>query len=131
MKARILAVLAATALISAAANAKSLTPGLYNADGLQTICLVSGGTWYSPSYGSGWSGQWEVVNGDTHIIGNYLSGEGNDSIVIAKSLTWDEWRDDLSFVNLLDPITFTKISGRCTSGSEVRHAVGADPTQQP
>jgi hypothetical protein len=132
MKARILAALAATAVIAtaAAAQAKALTPGYYNADGLQTICLVSGGTWYSPSYGAGWAGQWQVINGDTHIIGNYLSGEGNDSIIVGKSKTWDEWHDDLSYVNLLDPITFTRISPRCPDSSAAGAVSGANPTQR-
>jgi hypothetical protein len=118
----------ATASVPGAANA-AIHAGLYNADGLQEICLASNGTWSSPTFGS-WGGLWTVVNNNAHIYGNYASGAGNDSIVVHGTHgTWTEWRDDLSYANPIDPITFTRI-GPCTEARRgPAHSTG-NPSQR-
>jgi hypothetical protein len=85
-------------------QAHAFGPGLWSANGIQEICLKSDGTWYSPTFGS-WGGVWlkQTVTGleTGTLVGNYNSGAGNDSMVIKRSVfTWNEWSDDLSYVNL-------------------------------
>jgi hypothetical protein len=98
--------LASTALlfVGTAANAHAFGPGLWSANGIQEICLVSGGTWYSPTYAN-WGGDWivQVITGEEKgtLVGNYNSGAGNDSFVVKGSvMAWNEWSDDLSYVNM-------------------------------
>lgn len=95
----------------------AIGPGQYDVGGLQQICLVSGGTWYGVTF-SGWGGAWTQVTVGTkvttHIYGNYAAGVGNDSIVAkGKSASWTEWRDDLSFQNVLNPTSFTLVKKTC------------------
>jgi hypothetical protein len=126
---RALGILSITALFPATGMAAGLTAGLYNADGLQQICLQSAGTWYSPTFGA-WGGLWVVTGADTHIFGNYNSGAGNDSIVVkGKKGTWTEWSDDLTYYNPIDPITFTKI-GTCTDAAKSQPAGKGNPAQR-
>lgn len=108
-------VLGAGALGASSASA-SLTPGQYNLAGIQTICVVAGGTWYGETF-SGWSGKWFVgpVSEDGYYLqGNYGSGVGNDSITVGRrSIDWSEWRDDGSFNNFVDG-ALTRVKGACT-----------------
>jgi hypothetical protein len=120
----------AASIAPSVAKAAQIKAGLYNADGLQEICLVSDGTWYSPTYAN-WGGLWTVVNGVGHIFGNYNSGAGNDSLVIkAGGGSWMEWSDDLTYANPLDPITFTKISKKCTDARHVHPRSTGNPAQR-
>ncbi len=133
MKIQNLVIAAACASVCAgSASAAGLKPGLYTLVGnaTQSICLETGGTWYSPTY-AGWSGQWLVsADGNAHIFGNYNSGAGNDSIVIGKSKSWTEWSDDLTAVYISDPITFTK-AGKCVTGPTAAPAGnGRSPNQR-
>ena len=119
---------ALAAILPGCAMAKGFQPGLYDADGLQQICLQADGTWNSPTFAS-WGGQWSVVNKELHVFGNYNSGAGNNSIVVkGKKGSWTEWTDDLSYSNPLDPITFTYI-GACTEARAVPGA-HANPAQR-
>jgi len=85
-------------------QAHAFGPGLWSANGIQEICLVSDGSWYSPSFGS-WGGVWVAqtfLGTETGtLVGNYNSGAGNDSMVIKKSkFTWNEWHDAGDYYNL-------------------------------
>jgi len=94
--------------IGGSSMAKDLAPGQYSLGGLQEICLQEGGTWYGTTF-PGWGGQWLLSGTETVIFGNYASGEGNDSIIVGKTATWDEWRDDLSYSNFsTDDVTHVK-----------------------
>ncbi len=111
------ALIAATAVaLAAPVQAKVLKPGQYSAGGLQDICLVSDGTWYSPTFAN-WGGQWftETYQGENAVVfGNYNSGAGNDSMVInGTKLLWMEWSDDLTYSNPLGDLTFTKEKKNC------------------
>jgi hypothetical protein len=103
--------------------AKTVKPGLYDVDGKQDICLVEGGTWYSPTLAN-WTGNWEIENKDLHIWGNYLktgTETVNDSIIVkGKNGSWTEWSISTGdvFQSILDPITFTS-AGKCPSTAPV------------
>lgn len=137
MKLRTLSIslLATTALVSAVDSANAKTkPGLYEIDGIQEICLQAAGTWYSPTF-SGWGGYWEIVTGGkfakTELHGNYASGAGNDSILVkGKTASWNEWRDSETYMNYLDPVTFSLI-GTCSAASwhKPAHANKSNPSQ--
>lgn len=103
---------------SVPAQAKKTKLGLYNAAGLQEICLVNNGTWYSPTFAN-WGGVWltEHYSGEKlTLMGNYNSGAGNDSLVVdGTNLIWNEWSDDLGFVNPIGNTTFTFIGSSCTA----------------
>jgi hypothetical protein len=131
MKAMVRTILALVpaVMVAGGAHALGLKPGLYNADGIQQMCLLAGGTWTSPTF-PGWGGKWQVTGANTHIWGNYASGAGNDSLVIkGKGGTWMEWRDDLSFNNPLDPISFVKI-GRCKAASAAPVSHKGNPAEK-
>jgi hypothetical protein len=128
-----LALLASTALVTGA-DARATKPGLYEIEGIQEICLQAAGTWYSPTF-SGWGGTWQnVTNGveaSTIVRGNYASGAGNDSIAIKRGAAgWDEWRDDESYTNYADDVTWTKI-GTCTDAGwhKLPHVNKSNPSQ--
>jgi hypothetical protein len=113
---RVHATLAVLALVVAHPTCSwgaGLKPALYDIDGKQEICLQAAGTWYSPTLAN-WTGLWVVVGNETHIFGNYNSGQINDSIVVKGKSTgsWTEWSDDLTFKNIYDPITVSK-AGDC------------------
>jgi len=123
--------MAAPALaLATAASAGGLKPGLYSLNGgLQEICLVAGGTWYSPTY-AGWNGEWQILNNETHIFGNYAYGQyfgyANDSIVVkGHGGSWTDWFDDFSYSYTYDPIGFSLISKSCADTSG-RHS---DPSK--
>jgi hypothetical protein len=101
------------ALLPACGWAAGLKPALYNIGGKQEICLQAAGTWYSPTLAN-WTGLWVVEGKNTHIFGNYNAGQVNDSIVVRgkSKADWTEWSDDLTFKNILDPITVSK-EGDC------------------
>ncbi len=104
--------------LSAPAKSVELKAGLYSAAGIQEICLVSDGTWYSPTFG-GWGGLWYNIKGSKvakgGLFGNYSSGAGNDNMNIKKGhLLWTEWRDDLSFSTLISD-QFTFLGSSCTA----------------
>ena len=89
----------------AAASAATLKPGLWTLGGVQEICLVRGGTWYSTTF-PGWNGRWDslTANGDRGFIqGNYPSA-GSDSVVVgaARMADWTEWRDYTALIGFLD-----------------------------
>jgi hypothetical protein len=100
------------------------TPGMTPTGGMQTICFLPNGTWYSSSF-SGWSGRWfqkginAAGNGDhVRLAGNYAGNVGNDSFeldfVTVNLMTgpWTEWRDN--FVFLAWVRTELTRTGRCT-----------------
>ncbi|MBA3812663.1 MAG: hypothetical protein H0X27_13670 [Caulobacteraceae bacterium] len=110
-------ILGVAALSPAAASAKGLHRGLWDVGGIQQICLVSDGTWYSTTF-SGWSGAWGpgTTREDRFLVyGNYAAGAGNDSMVLGgqNKADWTEWRDDLSFQNFLDDVQWTFVQKRC------------------
>ncbi len=108
------AILASTDLVAGAASAGALRPGSYNLDGVHSICLVTGGTWYGEDF-KGWGGDWMVgVGGDEAIFGNYASGAGNDSMLVRKRVVqWTEWNDSLQTQSYLSgPFTF--ITAKCS-----------------
>ena len=95
----------------------AIGPGQYSVGGIQQICLVSGGTWYGTTF-SGWGGAWQQVTVGTklhtHIYGNYAAGAGNDSIAVKGAVgSWTEWRDDLSFQTVINPVKLTKVKTAC------------------
>lgn len=95
----------------------AIGPGQYDLAGIQQICLVSGGTWYGTTF-SGWGGAWQQLTigtkVHTHIYGNYSAGAGNDSIALKGSKgSWTEWRDDLSFQIVLNPVKLTFVKAAC------------------
>lgn len=95
----------------------AIGPGQYNLAGIQQICLVSGGTWYGTTF-SAWGGGWQQITigtkVHTHIYGNYAGGVGNDSIALKGSKgSWTEWRDDLSFQIVLNPVTLSFVKTIC------------------
>jgi hypothetical protein len=95
----------------------AIGPGQYDLAGIQQICLVSGGTWYGTTF-SGWGGGWQQLTigtkVHTHIYGNYSAGAGNDSIALKGSKgSWTEWRDDLSFQIVLNPVKLTFVKAAC------------------
>ena len=110
-------VMASALALAPMAQAKTLRPGNYNLAGIQQICLVKGGTWYGESFPS-WGGTWGAgpTKDDATIMhGNYSSGAGNDSMVLAGGgVDWTEWSDDESFQNFIDS-TVTRIPGNCTA----------------
>jgi hypothetical protein len=130
-----LSLLASTALVSGITSANAgLKPGLYEIDGIQEICLLNGGTWFSPTF-SGWGGTW--LNNTTTgalakslIRGNYASGAGNDSIIVKRGHAgWNEWRDTESYTADLDPVTWSKI-GTCSAATRHHpHSNKANPAQ--
>ena len=126
-------VLAAGALAPSAASASGLKVGEWSVGGIQHICLVADGTWYSTTF-STWSGHWELVGlGDDKSIvyGNYTVGSpgvGNDSFVVGKGnlSDWTEWHDFTVKVGFLDDTLWTFISKKCgppavVSAQTVRH----------
>jgi hypothetical protein len=100
------------------------TPGMAPV-GTQEICILAGGTWYSPSF-AGWSGRWfqkgmaAAGNGDhVRLTGNYAGNAGNDSFeldfvtVNMMSGPWSEWRDNYAYLGLVRS-SFTR-AGACTA----------------
>lgn len=131
-----LTLFASTALVSGINSAGAVTkPGLYEIDGIQEICLLSNGTWFSPTF-SGWGGTWEnnTATGalaKTLIRGNYASGAGNDSIIVKRSVAgWNEWRDSETYAADYDPVTWSKI-GTCTDANwhHLTHVNKSNPAQ--
>ena len=131
-----LSLLATTALVSGANNAAaSLKAGLYQINGGQELCLLSNGTWFSPTF-SGWGGTW--LNNTTTgalahelIRGNYASGAGNDSIIVKRGHAgWNEWRDSETYTADLDPVTWASV-GTCSAATRHHspHANKANPAQ--
>lgn len=114
--------------LSVPAQASKLTPGLYSANGQQEICLVSDGSWYSPTFG-GWGGIWYNISGSfakSGLLGNYSSGVGNDNMNMKGSkLIWTEWQDDLSYTNVIIG-SWTRSGDSCGA----RH-VGRNRTKNP
>jgi hypothetical protein len=108
----------AIAAIAPMAALAAIGPGQYSVGGLQQICLVSGGTWYSTTFPA-WGGRWQQVavgsKLHTHIYGNYAGGVGNDSMVFkgASKGSWTEWRDDLSFQTVLNPVQIDFVKATC------------------
>lgn len=136
LKALGLGLLATTALVSGVNSAAAkLTPGLYEIDGIQEICLQAAGTWYSPTF-SGWGGTWlnNTATGalaKSLIRGNYASGAGNDSIIVKRGHAgWNEWRDTETYTADLDPVTWSKI-GTCTDAGRIHlsHVNKSNPAQ--
>jgi hypothetical protein len=128
MKSKLLtaAILASSALavgaFGSSASAHSLSPGSYLVDGIQDICIVSGGTWYGEDFAA-WGG---VVIG-TNVFGNYAAGAGNDSMVVKHgNVNWTEWRDDLSLTTVLKG-TFVKTSTTCTPPPTTRSTTHKNP----
>lgn len=109
----------------------AIGPGQYDLAGIQQICLVSGGTWYGTTF-SGWGGGWQQLTigtkVHTHIYGNYSAGAGNDSIALKGSKgSWTEWRDDLSFQIVLNPVKLTFVKAACDP--PVAGAGGGNPAK--
>jgi hypothetical protein len=114
---KLLRICVALAAISPMLASAAIGPGQYDVAGLQQICLVSGGTWYGTTF-SGWGGGWQQLTigtkVHTHIYGNYSSGAGNDSMQFKGSKgSWTEWRDDLSFQTVINPVKITFVKTNC------------------
>jgi hypothetical protein len=108
-------------------------PGQYTVAGIQSICLVSGGTWYGTTF-SGWGGAWQQVTVGTkvhtHIYGNYASGAGNDSIQMKGTKgSWTEWRDDLSFQTVINPAKLVFVKAICDPPALKAEGAKANPQQ--
>ena len=110
------AAVASVGVLGACGASAALMPGQYQLAGIQTICLVSDGTWYGETFGP-WSGKWfagPTKEDSYYLQGNYASGVGNDSITVqGKTIDWSEWRDDGSFNNFVDG-ALTRVKGKCT-----------------
>ena len=108
---------AVSALAPSAALARVLKPGSYSLGGVQQICLVPDGTWYSETF-QGSSGRWmkgPTAEDSTLIFGHYASGAGSDSIVVTKlTVDWMEWNVADGKQVFMDSISITGAPGRCT-----------------
>ena len=110
---------------SSAASA-NLKPGQYDVGGLEQICLVNDGTWYSPTFPS-WHGLWQIVgNEDKAIIfGHFddgLGDVGEDSMILEKGgLDWTEWPDDFSYTLFLDDTPITRVKKTCDAKAPAQH----------
>ncbi len=124
----------AIAALGPLAAMAAIGPGQYSVAGIQQICLVSGGTWYGTTF-SGWGGAWQqVLVGSklyTHIYGNYAGGVGNDSMVFkgASKGNWTEWRDDLSFQTVLNPVTISFVKPVCDPPALKAQGGSANPAR--
>ena len=105
------------ALAPSAALARGLKPGNYDLGGIEQVCLLKGGTWYSETF-PGSSGNWflgPTTEDGTLIFGHYASGAGSDSIVVTKQTAdWMEWNISDKSQVFLDSISVTGAPGRCT-----------------
>lgn len=131
MRISFLAVTTALALAAATpALALKPGPGEYNWGDLQTICVRADGTWYGVTFAD-WGGRWEHRRPWTYFYGNYLGGLGNDAFqahVVRRIVNITEWRDDLSFTNVLVGGTFTRTSLSCRAPASGEGAgAGSDP----
>jgi hypothetical protein len=107
----------------------------------QTLCFLTNGTWYSPSF-PGWHGRWfqkgnsATGNGDPlSVIGNYATNTGNDSAALGfvsvnlMTGAWNEWQDNFGFINWTHAsATRTGKCGPPPPGAEKAAATG-NPTQ--
>ncbi len=130
MKYGMMAAVAAATVMSGAAHAK-FKSGAYSANGYQTICLYTDGTWNSTTYAN-WGGEWSNAGSIGHVFGNYNSGAGNDSMVEkGKGGSWTEWSDSLSYVNVIDPASFTYVgslsANGCSEGDNSRAPQSSKP----
>jgi len=121
------------ALLPATAEARGLSPGHYSLSGIQSICLQADGNWYGTTFAN-WGGHWIVLTlgtvKTTYIYGNYLSGAGNDSLVVLglHNSKWTEWRDDLTFETVIHNVTVTKLSKFCPAAAATGKATrGPNP----
>jgi hypothetical protein len=108
----------ALALAALAPSAQAaLRPGNYSIAGIQSICLVSDGSWYGETFSS-WGGFWKAgpTRDDATVLeGTYNSGAGEDTMVLtAKSVDWTEFHNDRTFVAFVDS-TVSRIRGACTA----------------
>jgi len=124
------AVLAIPVMIAAlpiAANA-GLRPGQYDVDGLEQICLIDDGTWYSPTFYH-WRGRWQLIgNEDKFIIYGHYDDEagdvGEDSMILEKDgLDWTEWSDDFTDDLFLDDVPLTRVKKKCDPESQAREGL--------
>ncbi len=130
-----LSALAAGAFAPSAADA-GLKPGLWAIGGIQQICVMRSGFFYSTTF-SGWNGNWEnipKVNEDRVIIyGNYDDGTGpgtgNDSLVVEKQnrADWIEWHDYQPKVFFIDDVPLSYVSKTCGPPATSKHRIGANP----
>jgi hypothetical protein len=113
------AVVALLAGAAREASARVLKPGQYSLGGIQEICIVAGGSWYSTTQ-PGWGGSVGGVTRpsgkiDTFLTGNFSLGWGNDLIVVSTAGAgnmWIRWYDS----GLQDPpllIAITKVKTMC------------------
>lgn len=106
----------ALAALAPSAQAAVLNPGNYSIGGIQSICLVSDGSWYGETF-SGWGGFYQAgpTRDDATVLeGTYNSGAGEDSMILTKkSVDWTEFHSDRTFIAFIDG-TVTKIKGKCS-----------------
>ncbi|HEV8688811.1 MAG TPA: hypothetical protein VGQ91_00830 [Ideonella sp.] len=111
----------------------AIGPGQYDVAGIQQICLTGSGTWYGttfPSWGGGWQQLTIGTKVHTHIYGNYSAGAGNDSMQFKGSKgSWTEWRDDLSFQTVLNPVKITFVKAACDPPALRAQGGKANPQQ--
>ena len=109
--------LAVSALASPATAAFGLRPGSYELGGIEAICLVKGGSWYSETF-AGSSGSWFVgptFEDATLIFGHYANGTGSDSLVVTKGTAdWMEWDSSTGAQVFMDNIKVVPTPGKCT-----------------
>ena len=112
---------AATAFAAGLSSAASanLKPGQYDVNGLEQICLVDDGTWYSTTFYH-WRGMWQIIgNEDKAIVYGHYDDEqgdvGEDSIVLEKDglIDWTEWSDDFTDDLWIDDVPLTRVKKKC------------------
>jgi len=125
-------ILAGGFALASQAQAEILGPGQWSLGGIQQICIVSGGSWYSPTF-AGWAGRYTTDSRAQVLYGNYASGVGNDVIealggaATGGASDWMEWRDDLSFQSFSDDVRWTFVKTVC----DPPPAVAANGVQAP
>lgn len=113
-------VLVPTTLLPAA-PALALAPGLYNLNThfgtLEQVCLQSNLSWSGTGSVPLSGGEWLTTKTNTNLfVTSTDSSIGNVSIVVNKagvSATWTQWTPDLSFFNIVEPLTVVLVSGSC------------------
>ncbi len=109
---------------TSAANA-NLKPGQYDLGGVQQICLVDDGTWYSPTFYH-WRGRWQTRDDDEKaiIFGHFddeIGDVGEDSMIFRKGvLDWTEWESQFAYYDFYDDVAITRVQKTCDPESPPR-----------